>query len=222
MSNNILITILSIILILCACADYDLLNLDEPESVNLSIKSVTDSTVTLVWSKSNDEDFFNYKVYYSRNETVDQNDSLVDSLSFRIDTSKTVRNLIPGTRYYFRVIVNTGRGLFSASNEVDTVTLRDTSADTSLILKLYAPAIISDASIILRWSKVHFTFDAYKVFIDTTWDVTNADSVIGTVYHDTTLVVNGLVKNRTYWYRVYVTKDIGYIVGSNSVEVKIP
>jgi hypothetical protein len=58
--------------------------------------------------------------------------------------------------------------------------------------------------------------------MDTTWDVTNADSVIGTVYHDTTLVVNGLVKNRTYWYRVYVTKDIGYIVGSNSVEAKIP
>ena len=222
MSNKKLKTILPISLILCTCADYDLLNLDEPESVNLAIKAVTDTTVTLVWSKSNDEDFSNYKVYYSRSETVDQHDSLVDSLSFRIDTTKTVRNLIPGTRYYFRVIVNTGRGLFSASNEVDTVTLRDTSADTSLILKLYSPVIISDSSIILRWSKVYFTFDAYKVFMDTTWDVTNADSVIGTVYHDTTLVVNGLVKNRTYWYRVYVTKDIGYIVGSNSVEAKIP
>jgi len=217
MSNNKIKTILPIILILCACADYDLLNMDEPESVNLSIKAISDSTVTLVWSKSNDEDFSNYKVYYSRNETVDQHDSLADSLSFRIDTTKTVRNLVPGTRYYFRVIVNTGRGLFSASNEVDTVTLKD----TSLILKLFAPAIISDSSIILRWSKIHFTFDAYKVFMDTTWDVTNADYVIGTVYHDTTLAVNGLVKNRTYWYRVYATKDMGYIVGSNSVEVKI-
>lgn len=222
MSNKKLKTVLPIILILCTCADYDLLNLDEPESVNLAIKAVTDTTVTLVWSKSNDEDFSNYKVYYSRSETVDQHDSLVDSLSFRIDTTKTVRNLIPGIRYYFRVIVNTGRGLFSASNEVDTVTLRDTSADTSQILKLYAPTVISDSSIILRWSKIHFTFDAYKIFMDTTWDVTNADSAIGTVYHDTTLVVNGLAKNKIYWYRVYATKDIGYIVGSNSVEVKIP
>ncbi len=223
MSNKNLKILFSMALILCTCADYDLLNLDEPARVNLSIKAVTDSTVTLVWSKSNDEDFSNYKVYYSRNETVDQHDSLVDSLSFRIDTTKTVRNLVPGTRYYFRVLVNTGRGLFSASNEVDTVTLRDTTGDSDEILRMYAPVIISDSSIILRWSKFHFSFDSYRIFMDTTWDVTYRDSLIGTKYHDdTSMVINGLSQGRTYWYRVYAKKDTSYIVGSNSVEVKIP
>ncbi|NLD98553.1 MAG: fibronectin type III domain-containing protein, partial [Fibrobacter sp.] len=88
-----------------SCADYELLNLGEPESVQLQISAVTDSTVSLVWSKSHDEDFKNYKLYYSRKETVDNNDSLVDSLSFRVDTVRTVRGLAPDTRYYFRVLV---------------------------------------------------------------------------------------------------------------------
>lgn len=211
-----------IFLILCTCADYDLLNLDEPSSVKLSIKTVTDSSVTLIWSKSNDEDFSNYKVYYSRNETVDQHDSLVDSLSFRIDTTKTVRKLIPGTRYYFRVLVNTGRGLYSASNEVDTVTLKDTSANSTANLKLYAPSIISDSSIALRWSNFLSPFDSYRIFMDTTWDVTFMDTLIGTVYHDTSLIVNSMIKNKKYWYRVYAKRDTSYIGSSNSVEVKIP
>lgn len=222
MAEHIKNYIIPIFLLLCSCADYDLLNLGDPDSVKLSIKAVTDSTVTLLWSKSNDEDFADYKVYYSRNETVDQRDSLVDSLSFRIDTIKTVRKLLPGTRYYFRVLVNTGRGLFSASNEVDTVTRKDTVSDSTANLKLYAPYNITDSSVTLRWSKYQFSFDSYRVFMDTTWNVTIEDSLIKPVYHDTILTVTGLKNDKNYWFRVYAKKDTSYVSESNSIEVRIP
>lgn len=208
------------VLLFCLCADYDLLNLGDPENVILSITNVTDSTVTLKWSKCNDEDFSNYKVYYSRNETVDWNDSLVDSLLFNIDTTRTVRKLVPDTRYFFRVIVNTGRGRYSASNEVDTVTGKDT-ADATEELKLYSPLNITDSSVTLKWSKYNTSFDSYRIFMDTTWNVTFQDSLIKPVYYDTVTTVYGLVKNKTYWFKVYVNKNSDYVDESNSIEVRI-
>lgn len=223
MSNNLKKNIfLLTVLLLCSCADYDLLNQGDPESVTLSITSVTDSTVTLHWSKSLDKDFKNYKLYFSRNETVDATDSLVDSLSFRIDTVRTVRNLIPATRYYFRVLVNTGRNLFSPSNEVYTVTSKDTVTAAIKNINLNAPESITDSSVTLRWSHFSGTFDSYRIFVDTTGDVTFADSLFATVYPDTSKLISKLISNKTYWFRVYAKKDTSYLGKSNSIEVNIP
>ena len=205
-----------------SCADYELLNLGEPESVQLQISAVTDSTVSLVWSKSHDEDFKNYKLYYSRKETVDNNDSLVDSLSFRVDTVRTVRGLAPDTRYYFRVLVTTGRNLSSPSNEVDTITCKDTVIDTLNHLKLFAPEIKTDSTVMLRWSKYTDFFDSYKVFGDTTWEVNTKDPLYAIVYQDTTLIISKLIKNKKYWFRVYTKKYTSYLAESNSIEVLVP
>jgi hypothetical protein len=222
MLHQIKRNVVAVILLLCSCADYELLNLGDPEPVNLSIVAATDTTVSLCWSKSTDDGFKNYKVFYSRKETVDQKDSLVDSLSFRVDTVRTIRNLTPATHYYFRVMVNTTRNLFSPSNEVDTITLKDTTSDTIYHIKLFAPGSITSSSVTLRWSKYNGFFDSYRIFGDSTWDVNSKDSLFATVYQDTAIVLSGLPEGSKYWFRVYAKKDTSYLAESNSIEVTIP
>jgi hypothetical protein len=222
MLQNIKKKMFFILFIFCSCADYELLNFGEPDSVTLRISSATDSTVTLNWSKSFDTDFKNYKVFYSKQANVDINDSLADSLSVRPDTVLTVRGLTAATRYYFRVLVTTGRKLSSFSNEIDTVTLKDTITDTINHLKLFAPESITDSSVTLRWSRYKDFFDSYRIFGDTTWEVNFKDSVFATVYQDTTIVLPKLSKNKKYWFRVYAKKDTTYLAESNSVEVIVP
>lgn len=211
----------SLILILLNCADYDLLNENDPDPVNLDITAVTDSTVSLKWTKSTAEDFKNYKVYYSRNDVVDNNDSLSDSLSFRIDTTKIVRKLAPGMRYYFRVIVNTESGNFSASNIVDTITLTDTASDSTGSLELYTPENVTDSSLTLRWSECKEAFDRYRIFADTVRLVNYTGYLAWTVSQDTVKTVTGLDSDKTYWFRVYAQKDTSFVAVSNSVEVQV-
>lgn len=218
---NSYVPVLMLSALLLSCADYDLLDSDDPDPVKLQITSVSDSTVSLKWTRSTAEDFRNYKVYYSRNDVVDNTDSLSDSLSFRIDTTKIVRGLSSETHYYFRVIVNTESGKFSASNIADTVTLADSAADSTGVLKLYGPENITDSSVTLKWSKCELAFDRYRIFADTTWQVNFSDIPVDTIYQDTSTTIFDLDSGKTYWFRVYAQKDTGFIASSNSVEVKI-
>lgn len=200
-----------------SCADYDLLDV-EIEPVHLSITDATDSTVTLKWTQCDYTDFMNYKVYYSLNDVVDYTDSLSDSLTFRVDTTKTVFNLKSRTRYYFRVITTALNGDFSVSNIVDTITLEDTTIGT---IKLYSPVQITDSSLVIRWNKCEKQFDRYLVFMDTHWDVDKNDSLVNTSYVDTTCKILDLTYNEKYWFRIYAQKDTAFVAESNSLEVLI-
>jgi hypothetical protein len=216
-----LIVFLSILSLMFFCADYEDLEI-EPVPVVLSIKTVTDSSVTVSWSQCEDKYIYRYKVYYSKGDIVDQNDSLSDSLSFKSDTVKIVKPLKPNTRYYFRVFVITETGNSVGSNTVYTLTTNNTvAADTIKVLKLFHPENITDSSVTLRWSKSQVAFDSYKIYADTVWKVDSLDKVYKTVYQDTSAVIINLVKNKTYWFRVYAQKDTGFVAKSNSVEVKI-
>ena len=203
------------------CADYDILNEGDPEPVKLEITAATDSTVTLRWTKSHDEYFSYYKVLYSKNDVVDNRDSISDSLFFKVDTTKIVRKLTPDTRYYFRVMVFTENGFNSPSNVVDTVTLKDTITDSTEILQLFGPENITSSSVTLRWSECKTVFDRYLIFGDTSWQVDYSDSLFKTVYGFTSEAIEDLTSGKTYWFKIYAQKDTGFVAVSNSVEVNI-
>lgn len=200
-----------------SCADYDLLDV-EIEPVQLSINDVTDSSVSLKWTQCKYSDFNNYKVYYSLNDVVDFTDSLSDSLTFRVDTTKTVFNLNSRTRYYFRIITTALNGEFSVSNIVDTITLKDTTFGS---IKLFSPVQITDSSVVIRWTRCENPFDRYLIFMNTNRDVDNHDLLANTVYVDTTCRISNLNFNERYWFRVYAQKDTVFVAESNSLEVLI-
>lgn len=202
------------------CADYD--ELDDPDRkpdpVTLAISEVTDSSVTLHWSRCVDEEFAKYELYYGTNDIVDRNDKLADSLSFDVDTIKTVQPLDDLTRYYFRVIVYNKQGNYSVSNIVDTVTPEDMKGK----LRLIAAGTDEENNVKLLWTKALETVDRYSVHADTAGAVDTSDTLVATVYNDTTETLMGLAAGRTWRLRVYGRLESTIVATSNVIEVSIP
>jgi hypothetical protein len=199
------------------CADYDLADKAlHPDAVTLDITAVTDSSVTLRWTQSQSTDFSNYKVYYSRNDVVENTDSLSDSLTFIFDTTKTVAKLASGTTYYFRVILNTKSGGFSASNIVHATTTGSAITGTMV---LYNADSVSDSTRLLRWTKCTTLFDRYRVFADTTNQLNTLDTLVASVASDTfvLLSVTNFKPNHSYWFKVFAQKFSGTIVDSSNI-----
>ncbi|MBN1575032.1 MAG: fibronectin type III domain-containing protein [Chitinispirillaceae bacterium] len=208
-------------LLLClSCADYDLLDDPdrEPDPVSLEIIAVSDSSVTLRWTRCDDDDFRQYAVYYGTSDIVDRSDKLADSLSFDVDTVKTVRPLDDMTRYYFRVIVYNEGENFSVSNIVDTVTPENMKGK----LKLAVPELTEDRAVRLRWTSALEEFNRYVIHADTTRTVDTTDTLLATVYSDTAETVEGLQPDRTWWLRVYARHDTAIVATSNTVEIRLP
>lgn len=190
-----IITLLMMMMI--SCADYDYQDDNPPEPVDLSIISVTDSTVKLKWSQYTGDDFKNYRVYYNTKDVVDTGNTLSGELVFRFDTTKTVDSLLPNHRYYFRVMVNTLNDMLSASNKVDTVTLKGKSI-TALILEAVS---VSDSAVSLKWSK-DSRVNLYKVFMDSVSKVDSTSDLKASV-KDTFNVIKDLDSVKTEWFKVY-------------------
>ena len=203
-----------------SCADYDLLEDPDrtPDPVVLEITAVTDSSVTVRWTQCRDDDFKQYAVYYGTNDIVDRDDKLADSLSFSVDTVKTVRPLDDLTRYYFRVIVYNDQGNFSVSNIVDTVTPEDMKGK----LKLSRPQVTADGDVTLLWTAALETVDRYAVHADTLRTVDTADSIYATVYSDTTETISGLAAGHTWYFKVVARTDTTVAATSNIVDIELP
>ena len=205
------------IILFLSCADYDLMEKSlHPDGVDLSIVNVSDTSVTLSWTRYTGEDFNSYKVYCSRNDAIDTTDSLADSLHFAIDTTKTIRGLNVGTLYYFRVMVTTREGGVGVSNIVDTTTILSMKGH----LKLYPPdtAQTTDSSVTLRWSTCISNFKTYKLYMDTTSDVDNKDTLVQTIYTDTAATIRGLQQGRNYSFIVYAMLDTSVVAKSDVME----
>jgi hypothetical protein len=199
------------------CADYEMLDEleEDPDAVTLAISNVTDSSVTLRWTKYRDDDFSRYEVYFGTNDIVDRSDEFSDSLLFSSDTVKIVQPLDDLQRYYFRVLVVNETGRFSASNTVDTVTPENMRGK----LKLAAPVRTDAGDLRLSWTAALEPIDRYEIFADTLHTVDTTDTSVATVYSDTAETVTGLVSDRTWWLRVYALRDTAIVATSNSVAI---
>ncbi len=219
-TNRVITLGITFTIIILSCADYEMIGDPDrtPDPVTLEIIVVTDSSVTLRWTQSKDEYFSRYVVYYGTDDIVDLNDKPVDTLSFSVDTVKTVRRLYDNKRYYFRVIVFNEMGNFSVSNIVDTVTKENMKGK----LKLAAPVITDYDALILCWSKALEPFDYYAVYADTNPSVGTNDAIIAKVFDDTTKTITGLTPHNSWWFRVYAQRDTVVVATSNIVEVNLP
>jgi hypothetical protein len=200
-----------------SCADYDLMEQSlHPDGVTLSITGVSDTSVTIRWTRYTGEDFQRYSVYCSRSDAIDTTDSLCDTLLFSIDTAKTIRGLMVGTLYYFRVMVTTKEGGVGVSNIVDTTTV--VSMKGKLKLEQPDTAALTDSTVTLRWSSCVSLFDSYKIYRDTTSNADDKDTLIRTVYNDTQATIRGLDQSRDYWFRVYAVLDTTVVAVSNVMQ----
>jgi hypothetical protein len=200
------------------CADYDLLEQDPPtppDPVDLRISSITDSSVTLSWSKCVNDSFLNYIVLYSPGSYVGRDGPVFDTLSFAADTFAAVKPLRDLTQYAFRVIVTLSNGASTPSGLADTITLEDLKG------KLKLTWFPDSAGAQLLWTKSVIPCIQYRIFSDSTPTVDSTDTRIK-IAIDTTFKVSGLLPENKYFYRVYAYNELVGVAVSNIVEVLAP
>jgi hypothetical protein len=201
-------------LLMAGCADYEYLE-NPPQPVAVTIGAVTDSSVALHWTKSADDYFERYTVYFATEERIDSSSKAADTLFAAFDTTTIVSGLDSTTRYYFRVVIANEYGMSAGSAIVDTTTLKSARSP----LRLFHPDSTTDSSTVIRWERSwHSGFDGYQISIDTTRIVdTNATplrSIRRDRITDTSVAVTGLLPGTRYWVAVHVKADGHFITSS--------
>jgi hypothetical protein len=171
--------------------------------------SVTDTSVTVLWTRNHDADFARYVLVF---DTIAKIDSIakpdtrqngISQVSSVNDTSLTIRTLGRAKRYFFCLYTQDRTGLASASN-VDSVTTQ--SGIPARVTLNVIDSTASDTSVVVRWgASTEADFSRYIVSYDTVRFADSAGSKqappIVTVT-DTTLLLTSLLPNRWYWFNV--------------------
>lgn len=196
-----------------SCADYQNLNNNNPPTgVTLSVVQVQDSTVMLRWTRCNDADFATYKVYYDTNDEVEFQSTFVDSQTFAVDTTKTVRGLHHGTFYYFRVIV---------TNQLGKMTPRNTVGATTGI-GMWPQQWLSDSQMVISWTQCSNTPVQYYAVLSDTINVIDTPSFLEArvVGGDSSFTVHDLAVGTTKWFMIRAWYDTAYF--SQSLITSVP
>lgn len=226
MLSNFKILISLILLgLLIGCTDWNIdpQDIETPDPVTVSITAVTDTSVTIKWTESLDSKFLSYTVYYNKVSPVDTTAAnCVDTIYLKQDTHKTINGLTPKTPYFFRVGVNSTLGSASFSEEVDTTTF-ESIADKKLILdEVDSTDDVHETSVHLKWTKNWddgFGKGNYVIYYNLTNSVDTNSILFDTVDTDT-ITVNSLLRDTTYYFKVYQLRNGVPSAGSNIVSAK--
>jgi hypothetical protein len=120
-------TALGLVLIVCflACSKDPASSTPPPPSVVLKSSSITDSSVSLSWTRCTDNDFASYIVFVSDSQTnlSSKPDTIITSA---LDTMHVVTGLSHSTRYYCMVRTTFGSIAALESNVLSVTTLART------------------------------------------------------------------------------------------------
>ena len=117
----------------------------EPEGVHLSIDggSITPTSIRLVWTRSDSAIFKSYEVYFSRSHGfIPSASTRYGATDQRDETAKVVDNLMPSSRYYFKVRLVMRDDRVADSNE-ETARTADLPATESIVRFIHASSSLS-------------------------------------------------------------------------------
>ncbi|WP_405246092.1 carbohydrate binding domain-containing protein [Cellulophaga sp. Asnod2-G02] len=99
-------------------------NLKLPKAVSLFDPNLTsESSVNLEWSKTDDDDFREYKLYRHNSSGLDESTGTLIHVATKLsDTTFVDTGLSPLTEYFYRIYVLDNFGLIGGSNIINTTT----------------------------------------------------------------------------------------------------
>lgn len=137
-------------LVLASCNQEQGTEASPPGAVSLSIiqSSITQTSVSLIWTRSTFSDFQRYEIYASRIHGFGPSaGTLSGSNDRREDTMAVVGNLDASSRYYFKVRTFAGGGKFADSNE-ETARTADPPPGASVVRFIHASHLLPSRIVI--------------------------------------------------------------------------
>lgn len=208
---------MSMAFFLCACADYDIFDRPPDPVVLQDAENISDTSLTLRWTQSKDPEFAVYRICYSLNYEVRMSDKLIDTIPYNYDTTIIVHGLKPDSLYYFRVFVINSSDISRGSNILPQRTQR--GIHTIVLSKPEATDTVVD----LQWTKC-LTTDGrqYLILYDTLATIDSSSKTarkfVVSDINDTTATITGLMRAKSYSFRVFVQNGFGNIVASSNTE----
>ena len=168
---------------------------------------VTQDSVSLVWSMTEDEDFANYTLFRSGEPDVSPETAIeVVELTSPESTSYVDEGLAPGATYYYRVQVENVHELSTLSNEIMAITTPYSAPPTPVTLH---PAVSRTSSNELDWStNFDDDFASYTVLRSDTPGIDKASGTPIAVFVEYDIITYtdiGIPPETTYYYRLLVT-----------------
>ena len=178
-----------------------------PAPTNLTASTGLAGEIVLYWQDNSSEESW-FRVESSTNGTS----FLVIPGAAANATTCTVRNLIPGKKYYFRVSACKSTVVYSVYSNIAAAVPASLPAPTGL-----TASAVAGRQIKLSWTDTSTQENGFK--IERSTSPTTGFAQIATTFVNSTSYANtGLTSGRTYYYRVRAYNNfLGYSAYSNLV-----
>lgn len=195
---------------------------EPPDPVILDQPSeVTETSITLQFSRSFASDFARYRVVrgFQANLDTDPDRRVVSTITTISETRYVDRTEIEENRtYFYRIEVVDQLGAFSSSNIVSAMTPDRLPSPSELA----TPGSVGETSVLLRWSANNDgDFDRYELRRGTSAGIDESDPVLATVttQEQVSYLDRNLIENTRYFYRLFVVDRGGNRAGSEELAV---
>ncbi len=195
-----------------------------PTPVVLDVPVITDTGwIALSWSRNEDADFAEYRVYRGPVPSVEATDGDDQVIAVLTDRDATAHvdslSLADTTRYFYRVFVKDTEDHLSGSNEVAVFTRNSPPPPVESFSA--APVDSPSTAVRLTWSSVEPSavgdFASYVIYRSVTEAVSDQSQRIALINGEIgsrTYIDTGTEQATTYYYRLYVVDRGGLSAGS--------
>ncbi len=205
------------------------LNSNEVDTVTLENKegklafyppdSITDSSITLRWSRYALAPVNSYKVYMDTSQSVDNKSPMV---KIAYDTIATVKGLIASQNYWFKIYAWGDTGIVAWTHGPLNVQMNPCGKTWQ---KTLAATDTSDSTVTLKWAQYPCNdFISYIVRMSTdTSSVGPADDTVKSIsiVSDTVTLVRGLLPGNSYALRVFIKTVMGLSNENSSQKITV-
>ncbi|UCD37882.1 MAG: PD40 domain-containing protein [Fidelibacterota bacterium] len=202
------------LLLLVACDQLFQDNDPDPTAIELHPILCYDSTFTISWPASEDDDFASYTLYEAMAGDMSDEDAVYES-SQREDTIYTRSDLDENDTCYYQLVVTNTHGN-SASSSVRQAIADCLHQPTTVELRIIT---YSDNAFTITWfANRDVDFDSYTLYESSSEDMAGQQAVYQTSdWEDTTHVITGVTPEDDRYYRIVVTNTQGNNSFSNVV-----
>jgi predicted phage tail protein len=185
-----------------------------PSTITVSVSNVKVKSLSLKWTESINPKFEKYEVF--RSTVAGILDASIANITDKTETSLSVTNLSPSTKYYFTVKVWDTEGLYTNSTQISITTAAAPIAVTA------STSDITENSLKLMWTQSSDSFfEKYQIFQSTTQNALGTLIANVTIKATTSFTVNGLSLGTTYYFIVRTVDSEGLYADSSAISATL-